>query len=58
MRFLMISQKSQESRRSRGGGSPELLDLTGFPLSRNDEIGIKTTFYELIKFCALNLFVV
>jgi hypothetical protein len=54
----MISQKSQESRRSRGGGSSELLDLTGFPLSRNDGIGIKTTFYELIKFCALNLFVV
>jgi hypothetical protein len=26
--------KSQKSRRSRGGGSPELLDLTGFPLSR------------------------
>jgi hypothetical protein len=26
--------KSQKSRRSRGGGSPELLDLAGFPLSR------------------------
>jgi hypothetical protein len=26
--------KSQKSRRSREGGSPELLDLTGFPLSR------------------------
>ena len=26
--------KSQKSCRSRGGGSPELLDLTGFPLSR------------------------
>jgi hypothetical protein len=26
--------KSQKSRRSRAGGSPELLDLTGFPLSR------------------------
>jgi hypothetical protein len=26
--------KSQKSRRSRGGGSPELLDLTRFPLSR------------------------
>jgi hypothetical protein len=41
--------KSQKSRRSRAGGSPELLDLPGFPLSRrNDEIGIKTTFYESI----------
>jgi hypothetical protein len=26
--------KIQKRRRSRGGGSPELLDLTGFPLSR------------------------
>jgi hypothetical protein len=26
--------KSQKSRRSRGGGSPELLDLAGFPFSR------------------------
>jgi hypothetical protein len=26
--------KSQKSRRSREGGSPEPLDLTGFPLSR------------------------
>jgi len=26
--------KSQKSRRSREGGSPKLLDLTGFPLSR------------------------
>ena len=26
--------KSQKSRHSRGGGSPEMLDLTGFPLSR------------------------
>jgi hypothetical protein len=26
--------KSQKGRHSRAGGSPELLDLTGFPLSR------------------------
>jgi len=26
--------KSQKSRRSLGGGSQELIDLTGFPLSR------------------------
>jgi hypothetical protein len=26
--------ESQKSRRSRGGGSPELVDLTGFPLSQ------------------------
>jgi hypothetical protein len=26
--------KSQKSRRSREGGSPELIDFTGFPLSR------------------------
>jgi hypothetical protein len=26
--------ENQKSRRSRGGGSPELLDLPGFPLSR------------------------
>jgi hypothetical protein len=26
--------KIQKSRHSRAGGSPELLDLTGFPLSR------------------------
>jgi hypothetical protein len=26
--------KSQKIRRSRAGGSPELFDLTGFPLSR------------------------
>jgi hypothetical protein len=27
------SVKSRKSRRSRAGGSPEFLDLTGFPLS-------------------------
>jgi hypothetical protein len=29
--------KSQKTGRSRGCGSPELMDLTGFPLSGNDE---------------------
>jgi hypothetical protein len=41
--------KSHKSRRSRRGESPELLDLTGFPLWRDDKIGIETTFNELIN---------
>jgi hypothetical protein len=38
--------KSQKSRRSRGGGSPELLDLTGFPLSREWQKGAKEDFFR------------
>jgi hypothetical protein len=40
--------KSQESRHSCENRSPELLELTGFPLSRNEENRTKWTFYETI----------
>ena len=36
--------KSQQRRRSRVGGSPELLDLTGFPLSREWRKRVKNYF--------------
>ena len=41
--------KSPPSRHSREGGSLEVLEIPGFPFSRNDRKGRFSTFYEAIK---------
>jgi len=46
--------KSPESRHSCESRSPELFELTGFPLSRERRKWVKRTSYEFIKICVQN----